>query len=307
MRFLIVGAGAIGGYFGGRLVQKGEDVTFLVRSNKQKQLDNEGLKITSVHGDFQTPVTTITYGEGVEPFDCILIAVKAYHLPQVMKDLTPYISEHTMILPLLNGYDHFNILQKHFGAEKVLGGLCYIETTLDSKGTIVQTSSFHRIVFGEWAGRESDRAQLLFKHLDNAGFSAVLSSDIHREVWQKYIFIASLSGITTLMDSTVGPILASPQAHAIYEQLLTEIVSLAQSADMPVGADMIAATMQKMDALIPEFTSSMHRDMLKHLPVETDHLHGSLLAMSSASTDAYPVLETVYARLKVYESVNAIR
>jgi 2-dehydropantoate 2-reductase len=307
MRFLFVGAGAIGGYFGGRLVQKGEDITFLVRSTKQKQLEDEGLAIKSVHGDFKTPVRTITYGEKAEPFDCIIIAVKAYHLPQVMMDLTPFVGEQTMILPLLNGYKHFGILQQHFGAEKVLGGLCYIETTLGSNGAIIQSSSFHSIVFGEWAGGESERTQKLLSHLDKAGFTVILSSDIQREVWQKYIFVASLSGITTLMDSSVGPILASSTARTIYEQLLNEIVSIAQSAGMPVGADMVTATMQKMDSVPPEFTSSMHRDMLKHLPVEAEHLHGALLAMAVSGQVVYPILETVYARLKVYESVNDMR
>ncbi|MDH6371628.1 2-dehydropantoate 2-reductase [Paenibacillus sp. PastF-3] len=304
MRFLIVGAGAIGGYFGGRLVQKGEDVTFLVRNAKQIQLEADGLIVKSVHGDFQTSVRTISNREEAELFDCIIIAVKAYHLPQVMNDIEPYVGEHTLILPLLNGYDQFSILQKRFGPEHVLGGLCYIETTLDSAGTIVQSSSFHSIVFGEWAGGESERTRLLLSHLDHAGFTVSLSSAIQREVWQKYIFVASLSGITTLMDSSVGPIFASPKARAIYEQLLQEIVSLAQNAGMPVGPENIASTMGKMRSVLPEFTSSMHRDMHKLLPVEADHLHGALLAMAVPGQGAYPVLETVYARLKVYESVN---
>jgi 2-dehydropantoate 2-reductase len=307
MRFLIVGAGAIGGYFGGRLVQKGEDVTFLVRTAKQIQLEADGLIVKSIHGDFQTSVRTLTYKEGEKHFDCIIIAVKAYHLLQVMDDIEPYVGEHTLILPLLNGYDHFSILQNRFGSDHILGGLCYIETTLDSTGAIVQSSSFHSIVFGEWVGGESERTQLLLSHLDQAGFTVTLSSDIQREVWQKYIFVASLSGITTLMDSSVGPILATPVARAVYEQLLQEIVTLAQKAGMPVGSEMSATTMQKMLSVLPEFTSSMHRDMHKQLPVEADHLHGALLAMALLGQDAYPVLETVYARLKVYESVNAMR
>lgn len=301
MRFLIVGAGAIGGYFGGRLVQKGEDVTFLVRSSKQIQLAGGGLTVRSVHGDIQTSVRTITYGEKADPFDCVIIAVKAYHLPQLLNDLDPYVGEHTLILPLLNGYDHFGLLQKHFGLEQVLGGLCYIETTLDQEGAIVQTSPFHSIVFGEWAGGLSERSRILFRHLDMAGFTVTLSPDIQREVWQKYIFIASLSGITTLMDSSVGPILASPQSRGIYEQLLNEIIDLAQGAGMPVDPETASSTMQKMISLIPEFTSSMHRDIQKQLPVESDHLHGSLLAMASTGPGTFPILETVYARLKVYE------
>lgn len=303
MRFLVVGAGAIGGYFGGRLAQKGEDVTFLVRPAKQVQLKKDGLIVKSIHGDFQTFVRTITNNEETESFDCIIIAVKAYQLPQVMNDIEPYVSAHTMILPLLNGYDHFTILQNRLGPENVLGGLCYIETTLDSTNAIIQSSSFHSIVFGEWGGGESERTQLLLNHLNEAGFTVTLSSDIQREVWQKYVFVASLSGITTLMDSSVGPIFAIPNARAIYEQLLQEIVEIAQNAGMPVGPELFASTMQKMLSVLPEFTSSMHRDMHKKLPVEADHLHGALLALAlTDSQAAYPILEAVYARLKVYES-----
>lgn len=230
MRFLIVGAGATGGYFGGRLVQKGENVTFLVRASKQAQLAAKGLSIRSVHGDYQTPVQTLTYGEEAAPFDCIILAVKAYHLPQLLIDLAPYVGEQTVILPLLNGYNHFELLKQRFGQQKVLGGLCYIETTLDEQGVILQSSPFHSLVFGEWTGGESERSRKLYSHLNNAGFTVTLSPNIQQEVWQKYIFVASLSGITTLMDSSIGPILAVPQSRAIYGQLVNEIVALARNA-----------------------------------------------------------------------------
>lgn len=303
IRFLVVGAGAIGGYFGGRLVQKGEDVTFLVRPSKQLQLEETGLIVRSIHGDFQTPIRTITYGEATEPFDCIILAVKAYHLPQLQLDLAPYVGDNTMILPLLNGYDHFGTLSKSFGLEKVLGGLCYIETTLDNEGSIVQTSPFHRIVFGEWDGVKSERTQTLFSHLDHAGFIVTLSNHIQHEVWQKYIFVASLSGITTLMDTSVGTILTTPESRVIYEKLLHEIVTLARNVGMPIDSEMEAHTLKTMESLRPEMMSSMQRDMQKKLPIEASHLHGSLLAFASASGVVYPpILETVYARLKVYES-----
>lgn len=302
MRFLIVGAGAIGGYFGGRLVQKGENVTFLVRESRQAQLAATGLSIRSVHGDYQTPVQTLTYGEDTEPFDCVILAVKAYHLPQLLVDLAPYVGEQTVILPLLNGYNHFELLKQRFGQEKVLGGLCNIETTLDPQGVILHTSPFHSMVFGEWTGGESERSQVLYSHLSDAGFTVTLSQNIQQEVWKKYIFIASFSGITTLMDSPIGPILAAPQCRAIYVRLVREIVDLARSAGMPVGPDMEASTLQRVLSAPPGMTSSMHRDMQKQLPVEADHLQGSLLDLDTEGKGSYPILEAVHARLKVYES-----
>lgn len=303
-RFLMVGAGAIGGYFGGRLVQKGEDVTFLVRPSMQRQLAESGLRIKSVHGDFHSSVQTITYGDAAEPFDYILLSVKAYHLQGVLQDLVPYVGEHTTILPLLNGYDHFSILQEQFGPEKVLGGQCYIESTLDEQGTIVQTSPFHRIVFGEWGGGESERTKELLNHLDQAGFSVLLSPEIQREVWRKYIFIAGLSGITTLMDSPVGPILGTPSSRNVYTRLLHEIVTIARKAGMPIDDEQESNAMRSMESLQPSFMSSMQRDIQKKLPVEADHLQGYLLSLADGSAGSFPILETVYARLKVYESLN---
>ncbi|MMZ56877.1 2-dehydropantoate 2-reductase [compost metagenome] len=303
MRFLIVGAGAIGGYFGGRLAQKGEDVTFLVRSQKRKQLEETGLHVKSIHGNFHTPIRMLTSGEPADPFDCIILSVKAYHLQQVQQDIAPYIGENTLLLPLLNGYDHFASLKKAFGERNVLGGLCFIETTLDQEGTIIQTSTRHDIVFGEWEGGISDRTDVLLHHLDKAGFTATLSENIQRDIWQKYIFISSMSGITTLMGTPVGPILATPQARTVYERLVHEIVAIARNYGAPVDEGTEARTLKTMESLHPEMKSSMQRDMEKRLPVETDHLHGALLTLVSPEQGFYPVLEAVYGRLKVYEAM----
>lgn len=302
MRFLIVGAGAIGGYFGGRLAQKGEDVTFLVRPQKRKQLEETGLHVKSIHGDLHTPIRMLTSGEAAEPFDCIILSVKAYHLEQAQQDIAPYVGKNTLLLPLLNGYQHFASLKKAFGEKNVLGGLCFIETTLDQEGTIIQTSPRHDIVFGEWKGGISERTTILLRHLDKAGFTAILSKNIQRDIWQKYIFISSMSGITTLMGKAVGPILATPQARLVYERLVQEIVSIARNSGAPVDEEMEARTLKTMKSLHPEMKSSMQRDMEKGLPVETDHLHGSLLALTSSEQGLYPVLEAVYGRLKVYEA-----
>jgi 2-dehydropantoate 2-reductase len=304
MRFLIVGAGAIGGYFGGRLTRKGEDVTFLVRPQKRRQLQETGLVVKSVHEDFQTPVKTITSGDKSDPFDVIVLTVKAYHLPQAIQDTAPYADENTIILPLLNGYDHFAKLQESFGKRNVLGGLCFIETTLDQEGTVIHTSSRHDIVFGEWEGGTSSRTEALLKHLDNAGFTAVLSENIQRDIWQKYIFIASMSGITTLMGAPVGPILAIPSARATYERLLHEIVSIARNAGAPVDEETEDRTMKIMESLSFDMKSSAQRDMEKGLPVEADHLHGSLLALAKPEEEFYPLLTAVYSRLKMYEKTR---
>lgn len=302
MRFLLVGAGAIGGYFGGRLIQKGEEVVFLVRPPKQKQLEEAGLTITSVHGDFHTPVQTIVSGERAEPFDCIILSVKAYHLAQALHDIAPYVGENTMILPLLNGYDHYAQLTKAFGEAHILGGLCFIETTLDHEGTIIQTSPRHDIVFGEWRGGTSGRTERLLHHLEGAQFAVKRSENIQRDIWQKYIFIASMSGITTLINAPVGPILSTAAARTVFERLVHEVVAIARNAGAPIDENTEERTIKTMESLHPEMKSSMQRDMEKGGPVETDHLHGALLALAAPEQGFYPVLEAVYGKLKVYEA-----
>lgn len=307
MRILIVGAGAIGGYFGGRLVEKGEDVTFLVRHNRQRQLQEHGLAIRSVHGDFTWRVRTIQSGDDAQPFDLVVLSVKAYHLQESVRDIRPYVGESTAILPLLNGFQHFAELKEAFGAERVLGGLCFIESTLDGSGRIVQSSARHDLVFGEWDGSTSDRTRTILQHLQNANFNVTLSEQVQTDIWHKYIFITCMSGITTLMQAPIGPILADPYGKAAYKKLLDETVSIANKIGAPVTADIAPQTLATTEALNADMKSSMQRDMEKRLPVEADHLQGAWLSMAAeqgANEADYPLLQTVYANLKIYEAMR---
>lgn len=306
MRILIVGAGAIGGYFGGRLAQNGADVTFLVRPKRQRQLRDKGLTIRSRHGDFNGPVHAICSGESAKPFDLLILAVKAYHLKQAMEDVRPYVGDSTAILPLLNGYTHFEQLTKAFGADKVLGGLCFIEATLDRQGEIVQTSERHDLVFGEWDGSRTGRAETILSHLQRAHFNVTLSENVQTDIWQKYIFITGMSGITTLMQAPIGPILANAHGNATYEKLIRELVSIARHIGAPVAEDAARKTLTTTEACHYDMKSSMQRDMEKHLPVEADHLQGAWLSLAvenGADLAEFPVLTAVYANLKIYEAM----
>lgn len=307
MRILVVGAGAIGGYFGGRLVEKGEDVTFLVRENRRRQLKADGLVLNSTHGDFASPVQTIQSGDDVPPFDLILLTVKAYQLEQAMRDIRPYIAASTVILPLLNGYAHYASLTEAFGADTVLGGLCFIEATLDPSGAIVQKGERHDLIFGEWDGSRSERVQTILSHLQDANFTAAASGQIETAIWHKYIFIASMSGITTLMKAPIGPILANAHAKAAFEKLIDEIVAIAQLAGAPVSEDVAGQTLAAAEAVDASMKTSMQRDMEKGLPVEADHLQGALLTLAGshgAPAADFPVLQAAYGHLNIYEAMR---
>jgi len=301
MKFLVVGAGAVGGYFGGRLLEKGADVTFLVREGRMRNLQEKGLVIHSDYGNATLSPKTIIAGEEVELYDVILLSTKAYHLDNAIDDIRPYVGENTMVIPLLNGMAHYNKLDEQFGKEKVIGGLCYIEATLDSEGAVIQKGPLHMLVYGERSGQESERIIKLAVALKGTKADFQLSSTIIEDLWHKYLFIATMSGITTLMRAPIGPICNHPSGMETIKQLTKEIIDVMNVAGAPISNELETIQMEKIANLAPEMKSSMQRDMEKGLPVEADHLHGYLLEIAKTADLPVLVLEAVYANLKIYE------
>jgi 2-dehydropantoate 2-reductase len=302
MRILVVGAGAVGGYFGGRLLEKGEDVTFLIREGRKKQLEESGLAIESVHGNVVLTPKIILSGEEAGSFDVILLSTKAYHLEGAIESFRQYVSKDTMILPLLNGIVHITKLVDEFGEDRVIGGLCFIETTLDQEGKVIQSSSKHDIVFGELSGERSERILKIETAFSGTKTGYRLSENIKKDLWQKYLFIATMSGITTLMRAPIGPIRENASGRATISQLLKEIVAVMKRQDAPLTDDIEIQQMNQIDMLGFSMKASMQRDMEKSQLVEADHLHGYLLDIARREGLAVPVLEAIYANLKIYEN-----
>lgn len=306
MRVLMVGAGGVGGYFGGRLAEKGEDVAFLVRRRRKEELEEKGLVIYSVHGDFASPVRTITAGEEAAPFDLIILSVKAYHLEDAIRDIRPYVGASTAILPLLNGMSHMDRLESAFGREKLLGGLCQIETALNDRGEVEQYSPFHNIVFGELDGTISDRVQRLKDLFSGAKMTAQPSREIVVEMWHKYVFISAFSGMTSMMRSSIGPIMEVPGGKETYRRLAEEIAAVARFHEPSLTPDIGEKAYSIAAALDPTMKSSMLRDVERGGPTETDHLHGWLIETAPKGMDL-PLLKAVYASIKAYEEGRAQR
>lgn len=302
MKVLVLGAGAIGGYFGGRLAERGVDVTFLVRERRRQQLEQRGLRIKSIHGDFHLEQPQLlTAGEKAEFFDVILLANKAYHLPESIDAIAPYVSEQTVVIPLLNGIAHMEVLWQRFGKERVLGGLCFIETTLNADGDVIQTSKAHDAVFGEWDGGKSERVERIEQAFSGINGVIRASADIQREAWHKYLFITTLSGITTLMNAAAGPIAASRYGVELTRQLAEEAAQVMRALGAPILPDIVDKQIDLFLKLDKTMKSSMLRDMEKGLPVEADHLQGYLLERAEQLGIATPLLKIVYNNLKVYE------
>ncbi|RWS42866.1 2-dehydropantoate 2-reductase [Bacillus mycoides] len=303
MRILVLGAGGVGGFFGGRLVEKGEDVTFLVRSKRKQQLEEKGLVIRSINGDFSFQPKLITKEDSTSPFDVILFSTKAYHLNEAITDLKPFVGEDTVIIPLLNGIAHLALLQKEFGVEKVIGGLCFIETTLNSEGDVVQTSAANRLVFGEIKPQDAERMQRISKVFAGTKASFVLSENITQDMWHKYLFITVMSGVTTLMRSPIGPIRESEGGREFIRNVFEESMQIMRAFGAPVKENIVEEHMKTIDKISYDMKSSMQRDMEKGSLVEGKHLQGYLLKLAEEMSIDVPLLSVVYQNLKVYEEM----
>lgn len=304
MRILVVGAGAIGGYFGGRLLEKGEDVTFLVREKRFKQLSENGLVINSLHGNIKLEPKLIMSREKTAPFDVILLSTKAYHLEGAIDSIRPYIGKDTMILPLLNGIAHIDYLVKEFGEKHVLGGLCFIESTLDENGHVIQTSPNHDLVFGERNGEMTERIQALQKVFAGTKAQFQFSEDILREMWEKYLFISTFSGITTIMRAPIGPIRETPTGKQVIKAIAEEVLSIMKAIDAPIDSNINHTTLAKIDRMNKEMKSSMQRDMEKGLPTEANHIFQYLLDHAVKNTIPTPNLQLIYTNLIVYKKAE---
>lgn len=300
MKVLVVGAGAIGGYFGGRLLEKGQNVTFLVRQNRKAMLEKTGLQIESINGNAKLVPRLITINDIGETFDLILISTKSYHLAQAIEDVRPFVKKETIILPLLNGIAHLDQLIEAFGENTVIGGLCFIETTLDEHGTILQKSPGHQLIYGERSGELTPRIEKLKEVFNGANASFKLSTQITQDMWHKYLFITALSGITALMETPIGPIMELETGRHTVKSFLEELAAIMRKMKAPITETITTELFNKVSVMNYDMKSSMQRDLEKSLPLEADHLQGYLL--EHAHGMPVPILKTIYTKLKIYEN-----
>jgi 2-dehydropantoate 2-reductase len=302
MRLLVVGAGATGGYFGGRLAQAGRDVTFLVRPARAEHLQAKGLEILSPHGNVTLKPQAITAPQIQGTFDIVLLTVKAFSLDAALQDIAPAVSPETMILPVLNGMKHIDVLAGRFGEKAVLGGVCKVAATLDEEGRILQLAKFQSLAYGERSHSISTRINALDSFMQNAGFDAKISPDIAQEMWEKWIFLAALGGITCLMRGTIGEIEAAQGGADFAHQFLDEVVSIAKIEGHSPSNVFLSEIRKSLTAKNSPQTSSMYRDLQKGYFVEADQIIGDLLERGRKASVATPLLAAAYAHLCVYQT-----
>jgi 2-dehydropantoate 2-reductase len=299
---LVVGAGSIGGLFGGRLAQAGRDVTFLVRAGRAEQLRRDGLQIVSPLGNATVRPKLLASKDIHDAFDVVFLSVKAYSLESAIGDFAPAVSDRTMILPILNGMEHMDTLAAHFGARAVIGGACKAATMLDKQGRIVQLTKLQDLAYGEMDGSRSERVSRLDEFMQGAGFDARISPSIALEMWQKWTLLATLGGVTCLMRGNTGEIEAAHGGREFLTGFLNEVVSVIQAAGAPLGEAFIAATSEALLKSGAPTTSSLYRDLQEGNRVEADQILGDLLLRGVQAGLRAPLISAAYTQLCVYQN-----
>lgn len=305
MRLLVVGAGSTGGYFGGRLAQAGRDVTFLVRPGRAEQLRQSGLQIVSPNGDVTLTPQLVTADRIAGSYDAIILTVKAYSLDAALDDLAPAVGPDTMILPVLNGMRHVDAIKARFGKAALIGGLCRIPAQLDAQGRVIQMGKFHDLAYGEMDGSETARIKALDAVLRDAGFDAKLTPQIEREMWEKWVLLASLGGLCCLMRGSVGEVAAAPGGPAFALGLIDEVVATVKAVGVAPTEAFVANTRETLTRAGSAHTSSMYRDLQKGGAVEADQIVGDLLARAQQAGIKTPLLSLAYTNLCVYQNALA--
>jgi 2-dehydropantoate 2-reductase len=302
MRVLVVGAGAIGGYFGGRMLQAGSDITFLVRPRRASELASTGLVIRSPNGDVTLKNPPAVQADTLkDKFDVVLLSCKAFDLDDAIKSFAPAVGPNTAIVPLLNGMLHLDVLDEAFGRERVLGGLCAIAVTLNEAREVVQLQPMQSLNFGERDRQMTDRVRAIAEVFARGKFGAAASENIMQEMWEKWVFLASLAASTSLMRTSVGNILAAPGGRDFLLGILDECSAIAKAAGYPPRAPSRERNTGMLTAEGSPLTASMFRDIKAGAKVEADHVIGDLIARADAAKIPVPKLRTAYTHLKAYE------
>ena len=299
MRIAVLGAGGVGGYYGGLLAHGGHNVAFVARGAHLAALRQRGLRVESVHGDFCVqPVRATDDPAEIGPVDLVLVAVKNYDLESAARAAEPLVGPGTAVLPLLNGLDADRRLAAVLGQGVVLAGLTHISSSLAAPGLVRQISAVRRITLGERDGTETPRAWRIADVLASAGIDVVLSDHIEVALWEKFLFIASISGVCCLARRPLGVVLATAETRDLYLQALREVEAVARAQNVALAPDLVEHTLALSDSFAPETRPSMLVDLEAGRRLELEALNGTVVRLGRSVGVATPVHAVAYAALK---------
>ena len=299
MKIAVFGTGAVGGYFGGRLAQSEEEVIFIARGNHLQVMKKDGLKIDSISGDFIVqPVRATDNPEEAGIVDVVLVAVKAWQVPDAAAAMQPMVGPETVVIPLQNGVEAPSQLAAVLGQEHVLGGLCGLISYIVEPGHIRHAGTDPFIRFGEMDNSRSDRVELLQDVFERtSGITASIPADIHAAMWQKFLLITAWSGLGAITRTPIGIFRSQPGTRQMLEQIIIEICAVARARDISLPGDVAAKTMKFLDALPSAGTASMQRDIMDGKPSELETQTGAVVRFGRKAGVETPVNTFIYNSL----------
>jgi 2-dehydropantoate 2-reductase len=307
MRILVVGAGAVGGLFGGEMAAHGRDVTFLVRPARAEALRTDGLQLIGTAGDSQDeartiPVTALTAADlpAAAPFDIVLLAVKAYALDGAIADIASAVDRGAAVLPVLNGMRHLDVLADRFGAGHLIGGFAFVSSYLDEQGRISTGPVPAALTYGELDGSVGDRINRFHEAADGCGFRSTLSPTVRADLWAKWVFLSAFAGLNVLTGGSVGEAARAPGGPATAAALLAESAAVAAAAGYRPSPAKLAQDLAVLTAPESDNRASMDKDRLAGRPVESEAIIGDLVDRADAAGLEVPLLRATRAALGVY-------
>jgi 2-dehydropantoate 2-reductase len=300
MKIVVMGTGGTGGYFGAKLARAGEDVTFVARGVHLEAIRARGLRVKSaIDGEWTVRAPAVERLAGLPPADLVLFCVKSFDTESAAEIIRPVVGKDTGVLPVQNGVDNVEKLERILGPGHVLGGVAQVLATIEAPG-VVSHRFLGRIVFGEMDGRESERARAFLQACARAGIQAEISSHMLRALWEKYVLIAAQAGLTALTRCPAGVVRSLPETRAMYHRILHEMVALGNAAGAGLGAEVPDRCMTMLDNLGAAFTSSLHHDLAEGKRLELEALHGHAVRLGERHGIPTPMVFAVYAALKPY-------
>ncbi len=298
MRIAVFGAGAVGGYFGGRLAQAGEEVVFIARGKTLEALRSRGLKVDSLKGDFVVSAAQATDDvTQVGPVDVVLVGVKAWQVSEAAQAMRPLVGPETCVVPLQNGVEAPDQLAEILGPQHVLGGLCAILSFVVEPGYIRHVGGEPYVAFGELDNRGSARAERLRQAFARAGVRVEIPSDIQAALWEKFLFITSWGGVGAVTRAPVGVLRSLPETRRMLEQAMREIFAVGRAHKIALPEDVVRKTMAVVDNLPPDGTASMQRDIMAGRPSELASQGGAVVRLGQDVGVATPVHAFIYHSL----------
>jgi 2-dehydropantoate 2-reductase len=301
MRIAVIGAGGVGGYFGARMAAAGEDVSFIARGAHLEAMRKNGLRIESGVGDFTLkPVHAAASAVELdaEPFDLVVIAVKLWSTDEAIAAARSLVGPRSAVVSFQNGVGAIEALTKAFGSDRVLGGVVHIATAISAPGVIKHTGTMERFTIGEPSGGITPRVTALVEAAKRARLNAIASDDIRRAIWEKFIFLATFSGVAALSRQPKAAIFADPDLRLLYSDALAEVIAVARASGISLPADHAETVLRFSEGLPDAMKPSLLHDLEGGNRLEVEFLSGAVARLGAQHGVATPVHRIIYAALK---------